>query len=141
MEKAELEQVMILLQRRYNALREIDRLTDDLQDAFARHDEVSASLLLDMRAEEIQKTDSCMGQIWDLANSGASSVEIRRLVKEDPYRPAIDGHWEENKIYEIRRKTTKLLDALKDKDRRLSLSVGGEKSFYKKQSAAHAGFH
>ncbi len=129
----DLEHIMIFLQRRYNSLKEIDRLTDDLQNAFARQDEVSASLLLNMRAEEIAKVDALMGQIWDQAHAGGDdAAEVRRLMKEDPFRPPVKDHWEENKIFEIRRKTTELLKRLQEKDRRLSLSVGGEKSFYKR---------
>ena len=48
MDKA-LENIMILLQRRYNFLREIGRLTDELAEATERRDTVSASLLLEMR--------------------------------------------------------------------------------------------
>ena len=71
------EQVMLLLQKRYNALKHVDELTDELRSAFDRHDEVSASLLLDMRAEEIAALDNCSGQIWDLA--GAGKAEAREV--------------------------------------------------------------
>ena len=49
----DLEQIMILLQRRYRAFQEISRLTSELGEAVSRRDEVSASLLLEMRADEI----------------------------------------------------------------------------------------
>ena len=53
----DLEQVMVLLQRRYNFLREIKRLTADLQDAVSREDSVSAGLILQMRADEMENID------------------------------------------------------------------------------------
>ena len=129
----DLEQMLLLLQKRYNTLKRIDELTDELRDAFARHDEVSASLLLDMRAEEMAEVDTCIGRIWDLAGAGGDSVDkIRRLMSEDPFATPAGKSWEENKIFEVRRKTVTLLTQLQDKDRRMNLSVGGDKSYYKK---------
>ena len=55
----DLEQVMVLLQRRYNFLREIKRLTADLQDAVSREDSVSAGLILQMRADEMENIENC----------------------------------------------------------------------------------
>lgn len=130
----DLEQMMILLQKRYNTLKRIDELTDELRNAFARHDEVSASLLLEMRAEEMAEVDTCIGQIWDLAGAGGDSVrEVRRLMTEDPFTAPASKSWEENKIFEVRQKTITLLKQLQDKDRRMNLSVGGDRSYYKKK--------
>ena len=128
----DLERMMLLLQKRYNYLKRVDELTDELRSAFDRHDEVSASLLLDMRAEEIAALDNCSGQIWDLAGAGkAEAREVRRLMHDDPFAVPETDCWEENKIFEVRRKTVRLLEQLQDKDRRMNLSAGGERSYYK----------
>lgn len=130
----DLEQMLLLLQKRYNRLKKIDELTDELRDAFARHDEVSASLILDMRAEEIGELDACTGRIWDLSRAGAEDArEVRRLMRDDPFEAPSGEIWEENKIFEVRRKTVRLLEQLQDKDRRMNLSAGGDKSYYRKQ--------
>lgn len=132
----DLEQMMLLLQKRYNRLKKIDELTDELRDAFARHDEVSAFLLLDMRAEEMAEVDTCIGQIWDLARAGGDDrKEVSRLMTTDPHTAQKTDSWEENKIFEVRRKTVELLTQLQDKDRRMSLSVGGDKSYYRMQQS------
>lgn len=128
----DLEQVMVLLQRKYSSLKRIDELTDELRSAFDRHDEVSASLLLDMRAEELAEVDNCQGRIWDLARTGKEEAkEVRRLMHNDPFAALKTDSWEENKIFEVRRKTVQLLEQLQDKDRRMSLSAGGDKSYYR----------
>ncbi len=128
----DLERMMLLLQKRYDILKKVDELTDELQSAFIRHDEVSASLLLDMRAEEIAEVDACLGRIWDLGRTGGEDLqEIKRLLHTDPASVSATGSWEENKIFEVRRKTVRLLEQLQDKDRRMNLSAGGEKSYYK----------
>ena len=52
---ADLETILIYLQRRYNILREVCSLTEELAEAVERGDTVSASLLLDMRGEQLQR--------------------------------------------------------------------------------------
>lgn len=129
-----LEQMMLLLQRRYNCLKKIDELTDELCQAFARHDEVSASLLLEMRAEAIAALDESTGRIWDLAGAGGrAAAEVRRLMHEDPFGVSQKDSWEENKIFEVRRKSVLLIRQIQEKDRRMNLSAGGEKSYYRKK--------
>lgn len=130
----DLEQMALLLQKRYNCLKKIDELTDELCHAFARHDEVSASLLLEMRAEAIAGLDEATGQVWDLAKAGArEAAEVRRLMHEDPFEVSQKDSWEENKIFEVRRKTILLIRQIQEKDRRMNLSAGGEKSYYRRK--------
>ena len=60
---ADLETIVIYLQRRYNILREVCSLTEELAEAVERGDTVSASLLLDMRGEQLQHHADCEEQI------------------------------------------------------------------------------
>lgn len=127
----DLEQIMILLQKRYRAFQEISRLTSELGEVVSRRDEVSASLLLDMRADEISVVDSCYRKIWDMARLGPEAANIiRQLITSDPAAAPPSGSFEEQKIYEIRRKTTVLIKEIQEKDRILNRRVGGERSFY-----------
>ena len=58
--------VMILLQRRYSSIREIDRVTKELEEAFVRGDEVSAVMLLEMRADEMAKADEVSSPVFNI---------------------------------------------------------------------------
>ena len=68
---ADLETILIYLQRRYNILREVCSLTEELAEAVERGDTVSASLLLDMRGEHcsamqtVKNRSSC--RLWETA--------------------------------------------------------------------------
>lgn len=129
----DLEQIMILLQKRYRAFQEIDRLTSELGSILSRRDEVSAAILLDMRGEEIATADSCYRQIWDMSQEGPEAANrIRQLITSDPATAHPSGSFEEQKIYEIRRKTTALIKEIQEKDRMLNTRVGGDKSYYVK---------
>lgn len=128
--EADLERLVILVQRKYNIIREMDRLTDELGEFVSRNDEVSASLLLDMRAEEMEKCDECQSDLWDVIRSSKEQQFLFDILKSDPFEQRTYQSFEEKKIFEIRQKTTELLKILKEKDRRLNLQVGGKKSFY-----------
>ncbi len=123
--------VMVLLQRKYNAIREIGRLTRDLGEAFTRNDDISAAMLLEMRAEEMAKVDACIGELWELGETDRSVLgQLRVLLTADP-KNRVGETPEEKKIYDIRRRTQTMLDERKEEDRKLNRRVTGEKSFYK----------
>ena len=118
--------VMVLLQRKYNAIREIGRLTRDLGEAFTRNDDISAAMLLEMRAEEMAKVDACIGELWELGETDRSVLgQLRVLLTADP-KNRVGETPEEKKIYDIRRRTQTMLDELKEEDRKLNRRVTGE---------------
>lgn len=128
----DMRQILILFQRRYNAIREVSRLTEELADALSRNDEVSVTMLLGMRAEEMAGFDDCTGEIWQMCRHKSQETvqKIRQLVTSDPSENAGEGP-EEKKIYEIRRKTQAVIDQVRIVDERLNRKVTGEKSYYK----------
>ncbi|MFR1832445.1 MAG: hypothetical protein ACLSX5_04705 [Lachnospiraceae bacterium] len=132
---ADLEKIMLLVQRRYGILKEMDRLTRELKDTIDRKDEVSTHLLLQMRAEEMSKMDQCQMEIWTAVGHEKEDGEfLRELLTCDPFAPRSADSFEEKKILEIRQISKKTLDGLRELDQRLNLGVGGEKSFYTQRS-------
>lgn len=132
----DLEQIMLLVQRRYGFLREIDRLTQELKESLERKDEVSVQLLMQMRAEEMAKIEECQEELWKAAGQEREhSAYLKQLLSCDPRQHQPGGSFEEKKILEIRQKSLELLKEIRELDERLNLSIGGEKSFYKKKSS------
>ena len=128
----DLEQVMVLLQRRYNFLREIKRLTADLQDAVSREDSVSAGLILQMRADEMENMENCHEMIWRMAERGQKENEdIRRLMSGELLSMAEGMSYEEDKILKLRKKTAALIKEIQDADKILNKRAAGTKSYYK----------
>lgn len=123
--------VMRLLQRKCSSVRELSRLTKELEETFARNDEISASLLLQMRQEELGKIDECMEQIWEMGKDDqVVSEKLRWLVLAGP-SGAVGESFEEKKIFEIRKKTQALLEELKTSDQQLNKRLSARKSHYK----------
>ena len=122
--------VMVLFQRRYNYMREIDRLTDELAEAMDRSDDVSVSLILQMRAGEMAGFDECTNEIWQMSSIGKDALrKIRVLIQSDP-EETVGENPEEKKIYEIRRKTQAVIDRLRTVDERLNRRAACKESFY-----------
>lgn len=127
----DIERVMILLQRRYGAVREFDRLTGELEEFVARNDEVSASMILDLRGDEMEKADQCMEELRQMGESSREIYEQLQALIASDLDTVVGESTEERKIYEIRRKTQDIIDRLRQRDQRLSERLAGEKSFYK----------
>lgn len=127
----DMKKVMILLQRKYNSVRELDRLTKELEEVTVRNDGVSAAMVLEMRGEEMEKTERCIEELRQMGEENREVYEkLRILLESDPVK-AIGETKEEEMIYEIRRKTQDVLDRLRRRDQRLNKRVTGQKSFYK----------
>ena len=117
------EKVMILLQRKYNAVRELDKLTKELEAFIGRNDSVSAAMILQLRGDEMEKIERCMEEIWQTANSREEYLYIESLVTSD-LETAEGTSTEEKKIIEIRRKTEAVLAKLREADQRLNKKLG-----------------
>ena len=128
----DLEKVMILLHRKWNSIREIERLTQELDETFGRNHGISAVMLLQLRADEMEKVEHCMEEIWQLGEGSREAYDKLHELIESDLGQAVGKTPEERKIFEIRRKTQKLLDELKVADQRLNQKMAGKKSFYKK---------
>ena len=100
---ADLETILIYLQRRYNILREVCSLTEELAEAVERGDTVSASLLLDMRGEQLQRHADCEEQI--ILQTAGNSLRARYLrdLTKGPLK----------RIEDLRCRTEKLLDKIR----------------------------
>lgn len=134
-DKAQTEQdltkVMILFQKKFNSIREISKLTKELSEALERNDEVSVNMLLEMRADEMEKADRCMQDIWLMGESNRNfQKKLRLLIQTDP-KQAKGESLEEKKIYEIRQKTQVILEEIRVLDQKINRSVTREKSYYK----------
>lgn len=121
---ADLETIVIYLQRRYNILREVYSLTEELAEAVERGDTVSASLLLEMRGEKLKNHAECEERIFlETEGSNPELRRLRRLAKgpldqrEELFRDGTEAEKKlEKQAREIRVRTQKMLDELQRRD-------------------------
>ena len=122
-------ELTVLERKKYNYLTEVQDVTRQLAESLDRNDQVSARMLIAMRQDPIR-------QLAEVDNSGkirlaALSEEDRRrageLLKEG--QPRDDG---ERIFLEQAQKTRRLLEQVVAMDRRVSMKMAGENSFYHK---------
>ena len=122
-------ELTVLERRKYNYLVELQDLTGQLAENLDRNDQVSVRMLVAMRQDPVRL-------LAEVDNSGkirlaALSEEDRRrageLLKEG--QPRDDG---ERIFLEQAQKTRRLLEQVVAMDRRVSMKMAGENSFYHK---------
>ena len=109
-------------------LMEVSDLTKQLAQAVDRNDEVSVSMLLSMREGPVQ-------QLYEMEQ------RLREYLSQLPEASAIRSHAllegampeerEEEPLYEKNASYRRLLSSVLEDDKRLSLRLGGPKSFYR----------
>ena len=117
----ELETIMIYLQKRYNIIREISRLTDELLETVEREDVISASLVLEMRREQMQLLENGRGDRRELHSIAFGPIDqLPGLSKKCQEEKEL---WIRNKIYEIRSRTQTLIEDIQKRDDRITRKV------------------
>ena len=129
MTKDDWVELTVLERKKYNYLVELQDLTGQLAENLDRNDQVSVRMLVAMRQDPVRV-------LAEVDNSGkirlaALSEEDRRrageLLKEG--QPRDDG---ERIFLEQAQKTRRLLEQVVAMDRRVSMKMAGENSFYHK---------
>ena len=128
----ELDTIMIYLQKRYNIIREISRLTDELLGTVEREDVISASLVLEMRREQMERHAACEGDLMQLLENGRGDRRELHSIAFGPIDqlPGLSKKcqeekelWIRNKIYEIRSRTQTLIEDIQKRDDRITRKV------------------
>ena len=130
MTESELMDLTVLERKKYNYLNEVMDLSRQMGEALDRGDEVSMQMLLALRGEPILHLQE-VDRLEKSRKSGFSQEDIQRL--EELCQGAAPQLREEGLFAEQAGKTRRLLERVVDLDRRLSLRLAGEDSFYQKK--------
>lgn len=128
MEFHELEELRKRKRGQVALLTEVGDLTKQMLDALNRRDEVSLGMLLDMReapVRRLREMDEGLRQ-FVLSLPESSAIRAAELL-----RGAEANSTAEEPLCEDVGRYSRLLSSVIDLDKRLSLSMGGGKSFYK----------
>lgn len=123
--------ILTLHQRKYNAVSEILRLTEEMGQLLSNNDNVSVQLVLQMRQDEMNRADDCSQSIARLEDSMTSDDrrQIQRIL-EDTENTDICQTFEEKKLQEILRNIKLALKRTVELDSRISSRIAGKDSFY-----------
>lgn len=130
MEKAMLVEILKEMQKQYNYIVEIERITREMGDSLSRNDRESVQMLLGMRQEEMDKADVCIGNVDCLvaALSAEEGFKVRGWLKGNadvnPDTPEAQMLAEKGKSIQLALKRTIELD------RHISIRLSGKDSYY-----------
>lgn len=126
-----MEQLIILMRRHLNCIREILNLTRELEESLQRNDQASALLILRQRAEQMAKADRCTEELRTLAaQSPEMDLAVNRLFANPPVPPGPQAGEDERNAYGIRLSARRLMEEIRRQDERMSRRMAGRKSFY-----------
>ena len=114
----------------YAALTEVMELTQDLSDAVQRQDQVTVQMFLSMRQEPINQ----LKEYRSLQRKRCASLpeeESAALWKVLTGKGA-DGTGQLQELEKLVGQNQSLLERIQQADRQVSVSLGGEQSFYSK---------
>lgn len=129
MERTALENLCQWESRKSKLLMEVAELTGQLTEVMGRNDKVAVSMVLNMRQDPIAKAEEIAGE---------ERAYVRSLPEEDAPRCAelLDGAKaavpEEERLARIVALNREKLSRLLEEDKRLSVRLGGRRSFYEK---------
>lgn len=127
-EKELLQQITILVQKRYNGLNEIETVTNQLQDALHYNDVVTIRMLIRMRQQTMDEIDRFDRQRKELMEQ--LTPEQREELKHGEPQHFVENGALVQKIAEIQQKSQALLKRLIAQDERVNRKLAGDKSYY-----------
>lgn len=130
MEDGMLMEILKEMQKKYQCISEIERITRDIGDALSRNDRTSVQILLGMRQDEMDKADINERNIVHLLSYMApgEADQIARWMNGE--QENIPDHPFIKKLAEKGSSIRMLLKRTIELDRHISIRLAGKDSYY-----------
>lgn len=123
-------ELTVLERKKYNCLLEVEDVTRQLAQALDRNDQVAAQMLVALRQDPLLQLEEVdRGEKQRAAGLPAEDRDRLQVLLRDQ-EARYDG---ESAFLEQAGKTRKLLERVVELDRRISLRMAGDHSFYGKK--------
>lgn len=127
----ELMDLAVLERKKYNYLNEVLDLTEQIGQAADRNDQVAMRMLVAMRQDPILS----LAEVDDTAKTRLEGLDREERERLEELRSGADQarNDAERTFLEQSGRTRRLLERVVELDRRVSLQMAGDNSFYKKK--------
>lgn len=127
MQKIEyLEEIAGKLEKKYTGFVEIYRLTKELDDLLKNNDRDSVNMIMKMRGEEMDK----ISVIDEDINRACSLISAQYREYINNYNDFDSFPEELERIISIKKRNRRVLEKIIEIDKRISVRLAGNKSFY-----------
>lgn len=130
MEKDIILELLKQYQKQYRIALELERITEELEQAVRGNDHVSLHLILDMRQQSIEQMQDNREMVSRFLNSlDISQCEDAEALLKNPakFQPE---NWEEKKLCETAENIKTALRKVIIIDKRINLKIAEKKSYY-----------
>ncbi len=130
MEESMLLEILKEMQKKYQCMTEIERITREVGEFLSRNDQTSVQMLLGMRQDEMDKSDAidknirCLISVLTPEEAAKVGSWIKGLENWNP-----DGEFSK-KIMEKGKNIQQILKRTIDIDKHISTRIAGTQSFY-----------
>lgn len=127
----ELMDLAVLERKKYNYLNEVLDLTEQIGQAADRNDQVAMRMLVAMRQDPILS----LAEVDDTAKTRLEGLDREERERLEELRSGADQarNDAERTFLEQSGRTRRLLERVVELDRRISIRLAGENSFYKRK--------
>ena len=118
-----LQDIMVLLKKKYNQIEQIYSYTLDMEKSASQNDSYTLSILLDMRYKIMADIESLDEEISEQVQSLVDSdrIRVRAQMSENPISSEVS--FEEGKINEIWNSIRAVLKKIIESDEKLKLKI------------------
>ena len=130
MEESMLLEILKEMQKKYQCMNEIERITREVGEFLSRNDQTSVQMLLGMRQDEMDKSDAIDKNIRCLTSvlTSEEAVQVESWIKgQENWNP---GGEISKKIMEKGKNIQQILKRTIDIDKHISTRIAGTQSFY-----------
>lgn len=126
-----LKELLPLVQKEFEQIGEIRRLTQELSEAFDRNDQVIVKMLLKMRGDAMVETEKAVRSQNMLKNAfKTESRRLEQILSGDPLLDETSLNDIEKRIFTLKRTKREALKRTIEIDRIVNKRLTGNRSFY-----------
>ena len=122
----QIEEIAGKLEKKYTGFVEISRLTKELDDLLKNNDRDSVNMVMKMRGEEMDK----ISVIDEDINRACSLISAQYREYINNYNDFDSFPEELERIISIKKRNRRVLEKIIEIDKRISVRLAGNKSFY-----------
>lgn len=126
-----LKELQPLVQKEFEQISEIRRLTQELAKSLEMNDQVTVKMLLKMRGEAMTETERAVRNQEKLLSAGKTdSKKLSLILSGDPAAEKLELNDIEKRIFTLKRAKKESLKKTIETDRIVNKRLTGSKSFY-----------